>query len=53
MDTVHPIGTLDKLPIRRDGNLCYGSGIADMKGGNYLALEAIRQLAATGANTSL
>ena len=53
MDTVHPIGTLEKLPIRRDGNLCYGPGIADMKGGNYLALEAIRQLAATGANTSL
>ena len=53
MDTVHPIGTLDKLPIRRDGNLCYGPGIADMKGGNYLALEAIRQLTAIDAQTPL
>ena len=53
MDTVHPIGTLAKLPVRRDGNLCYGPGIADMKGGNYLALEAIRQLATVGAQTPL
>ena len=53
MDTVHPIGTLDKLPIRRDGNLCYGPGIADMKGGNYLALQAIRQLTAIDAQTPL
>ena len=53
MDTVHPIGTIAKLPIRRDGNLCYGPGIADMKGGNYLALEAIRQLVAVGAQTPL
>ena len=42
-----------KLPVRRDGNLCYGPGIADMKGGNYLALEAIRQLATVGAQTPL
>lgn len=44
MDTVHPIGTLEKLPFRREGNQCWGPGIQDMKGGNYLALEAIRQL---------
>ena len=53
MDTVHPIGTLAKSPIRRDGNLCFGPGIADMKGGNFLALEAIRKLAAIGAKTPL
>ena len=53
MDTVHPIGTLIKLPIRREGNLCFGPGIADMKGGNFLALEAIRQLAAIGKQTPL
>src|SRR3569833_3151241 len=45
LDTVHPVGTLEKLPWRRDGNKCFGPGIFDMKGGNYLALEAIRQLA--------
>ena len=44
LDTVHPVGTLEKLPIRREGNLCWGPGIQDMKGGNYLSLEAIKQL---------
>ncbi|MET4328668.1 glutamate carboxypeptidase [Bradyrhizobium sp. i1.15.2] len=44
MDTVHPIGTIEKLTWRCEGNKCYGPGIFDMKGGNYLALEAIRQL---------
>ncbi|MEM1048038.1 MAG: M20/M25/M40 family metallo-hydrolase [Pseudomonadota bacterium] len=53
MDTVHPIGTLDILAFRRDGAVCYGPGIQDMKGGNYLALEAIRQLAAAGIATKL
>lgn len=53
MDTVHPLGTLEKLAFRRDGALCYGPGICDMKGGNYLALEAIRQLARAGVTTPL
>ncbi len=53
MDTVHPMGTLAKLPWRRDGARCYGPGIYDMKGGNYLALEAIRQLARAGIATRL
>ncbi|BAT60151.1 carboxypeptidase G2 precursor [Variibacter gotjawalensis] len=53
MDTVHPVGTLAKLPFRRDGKLCYGPGIFDMKGGNYLALEAVRQLARAGIETPL
>jgi glutamate carboxypeptidase len=53
MDTVHPIGTLQKLPWRRDGSRCYGPGILDMKGGNYLALEAVRQLARAGIETPL
>jgi glutamate carboxypeptidase len=53
MDTVHPVGTLEKLPFRRDGAICYGPGLCDMKGGNYLALEAIRQLAKAGIATKL
>lgn len=52
-DTVHPIGTLEVLPFRRDGNRCWGPGICDMKGGNYLSLEAIRQLARAGIETML
>ena len=53
MDTVHPLDTLAKLPFRRDGDKCYGPGIYDMKGGNYLALEAIRQLARASVITPL
>lgn len=53
MDTVHPVGTLQKLPWKRDGNLCYGPGIFDMKGGNYLSLEAIRQLQRAAITTPL
>jgi glutamate carboxypeptidase len=52
-DTVHPIGTLADLPFRREGNRAYGPGIQDMKGGNYLALEAIRQLQRAGVRTNL
>jgi glutamate carboxypeptidase len=53
LDTVHPIGTLAKLPFRREAGRAWGPGIQDMKGGNYLALEAIRQLAGAGVTTSL
>lgn len=53
LDTVHPIGTLEKLPWKRDGERCYGPGIYDMKGGNYLSLEAVRQLARAGVATKL
>jgi glutamate carboxypeptidase len=53
LDTVHPVGTLAKLPFRRDGAICYGPGIVDMKGGNYIALEAIRQLGRAGIETPL
>jgi glutamate carboxypeptidase len=53
LDTVHPVGTIEKLNWRREGNKCYGPGIFDMKGGNYLTLEAIRQLARAGVATPL
>ncbi|HEX8168618.1 MAG TPA: M20/M25/M40 family metallo-hydrolase [Beijerinckiaceae bacterium] len=53
MDTVHPVGTLESLPWRRDGERAYGPGIYDMKGGNYLVLEALRLLAGTGIGTAL
>ncbi len=53
MDTVHPIGTLTPMPFNRVGDRCYGPGIYDMKGGNYLCLEAIRQLARAGIATGL
>ena len=52
-DTVHPFGTRDALPWRHEGGRCYGPGIYDMKGGNYLVLEALRQLGRAGAATPL
>ena len=53
MDTVHPVGTLDLLPFKRDGDYCYGPGIQDMKGGNFVSVEAIRQLICAGMQTPL
>lgn len=53
LDTVHPIGTLEKLPFRREGGKCYGPGIQDMKGGNYVYLEAMRQIIKAGLQTPL
>lgn len=53
MDTVHPVGTLEKLPFRREGDICYGPGIQDMKGGNYCAVEALRQIVRAGMQTPL
>jgi glutamate carboxypeptidase len=54
LDTVHPVGTLATgLPWRRDGARCYGPGIFDMKGGNFLALEALRMLQRQGLSPAL
>jgi glutamate carboxypeptidase len=52
-DTVHPVGTLEKLPFRRDGERCYGPGIFDMKGGMFAALHAAAALKQAGAATPL
>lgn len=52
-DTVHPIGTLAQNPFRREGGKVYGPGIQDMKGGNYITLEAIRRLQEAGTPTPL
>ncbi|MGL6061878.1 MAG: M20/M25/M40 family metallo-hydrolase [Bradyrhizobium sp.] len=45
LDTVCAPGS---LPMRRDGDRFYGPGIADMKGGAYLALSAAKAIAASG-----
>ena len=48
-DTVHPVGTLaDKLPIRHDGDKCYGPAIYDMKGGTVIALAALKAVIDAG-----
>lgn len=48
-DTVHPIGTLQENPCRIEGDRLYGPGGYDMKAGIFLALTAMRDLAAGGA----
>src|ERR1700738_3977003 len=49
IDTVHPIGTLaGALPFRRDGDRLYGPGLYDMKGGAYIAFDALRAVARAG-----
>ncbi|MEJ8475710.1 M20/M25/M40 family metallo-hydrolase [Roseibium algae] len=53
LDTVHPIGTLEKLPFRIEDGKAWGPGIQDMKGGNYAALEALRQIVKAGLDTPL
>ncbi len=53
LDTVHPVGTLAKLPIRREGNKYYGPGILDMKGGTVISVEAMRLILAAGIATRL
>lgn len=53
LDTVHPVGTLEKLPWRESGGRAWGPGICDMKGGNFLALEAIRALGRAAVATKL
>jgi glutamate carboxypeptidase len=53
LDTVHPVGTLEALPFRREGERCYGPGIVDMKGGMVMALEAVAALRRAGATTPL
>ena len=53
LDTVHPIGFLRRLPFSIDGDVAFGPGIYDMKGGAYLAYHAFRHLCLTGERSPL
>jgi glutamate carboxypeptidase len=53
LDTVHAIGGLQRNPFRVAGGVAYGPGIADMKGGARLALEALLALAREGRRDTL
>lgn len=44
IDTVHPIGTLKRLPWSEEGGKIYGPGIMDMKASAAIALTAIDAL---------
>lgn len=49
MDTVHPVGTLGRIPFATDAQRVRGPGVYDMKGGIALALTALDLLAAAKA----
>jgi len=51
LDTVHPMGFIERLPFRIEGDSAFGPGIYDMKGGAYLAYHAFRQLCADNAHS--
>src|ERR1700751_5689847 len=53
LDTVHPLGFIERLPFSVQGDAAFGPGIYDMKGGAYLAYHAFRQLCANGVPSPL
>ena len=53
LDTVHPMGFIERLPFRIEGDSAFGPGIYDMKGGAYLAYHAFRQICADSARSPL
>lgn len=56
LDTVHPVGTggaSGPLAYRREGDKAWGPGICDMKGGAYIAMDAVRAILEAGAKTKL
>lgn len=53
LDTVHPIGTLERLPFKVEGDIAYGPGIYDMKGGGYIGYYAMKKLIREGKEAKL
>ena len=53
LDTVHPMGFIERLPFHVKGDSAFGPGIYDMKGGAYLAFHAFRELCDGGERSPL
>jgi len=45
MDTVHPVGTLERMPFHQAEDRIMGPGVEDMKGGIVVGLTALAALA--------
>src|SRR5687768_13721450 len=50
MDTVFPLGTIQKTPFREEGEKIFGPGTLDMKAGIVIAIAAIEQAQKDGLN---
>ena len=53
LDTVHPMGFIQRLPFHIEGDSAFGPGIYDMKGGAYLAYHAFGQICAAPERSPL
>jgi len=50
MDTVFPLGTIQKTPFREEGDKIFGPGTLDMKAGIVISLAAIEEAQKQGLN---
>jgi len=50
IDTVFPVGTLERTPWRVDGDLAFGPGVLDMKGGVAVTLAALAGIVRHGVS---
>lgn len=48
MDTVFPLGTIQKIPYREEGDKIFGPGVLDMKAGIVISLAAIESAQGSG-----
>ncbi|PWB74868.1 MAG: hypothetical protein C3F07_06800 [Anaerolineales bacterium] len=50
MDTVFPLGTIQRIPYREEGDRIFGPGTLDMKAGIVIALAAVESAQRSGLN---
>jgi glutamate carboxypeptidase len=51
LDTVWPMGTVERCPFKVEGDLAYGPGVGDMKGGIVQMVYALKALDHLGVET--